>query len=856
MRKQIYLNLLALLAVAVGGALPATATVYNASKVHMNTGTGSGSDYIYNLLGENSSGYQIWGWIKSTSDYGYTYWKIDNGKDISYSLKSFSKSTIYSISTDFNSLRWRQIGSDKNECYLVKVNSQTSADFAYYSIGASIDSRFYVTASINANVATATFDGSKYSQSVTYSISGPTSTLFKNVVVQASYDGGSNWTTVGTYTAQSNTITPTAPWDKTTVRYKFTAYPQDNYKSVVSGGSWTYTTGDYALTPTGISCSIDQIPTADELKSSYNAATATFNPSITWSSSDNMTKAFKEADIYYSTDKGSSWIQAGSFTAANGTGTVSVAPGYTSYMFKLIEKPVDELSAISGFSPSYIAAEATAVSYDPAIKEVALSSDVTNGYDASNKTFSHDVKFAINSDLQMTMKSGEKATIDYSTDGGKSWSDATSVSFNDLSGDITMTVPVAESYMYRLSVKSYVDGMTTIYNTPSEQYTVSDFYTEDGIGKYDKDAYQPAQQDEDGKYIIDNTGKLVNTIKKANSGEIASDATIEITKDISVSDDDLITPTIESKSFAGTINGNGHTITGIRKEDASVFGGNVTVNDLSVKGTLTITHQLPAEVAIQTPEFTAKANGTNKFDYSLETFKFEDLADAISMPIDQSSVEVKAIDYTRPSNYVKPYMSVCMPFDFTAAELPGSGSKVYKFNQFIQKGNVGYLQFIDATGTIPAGTPVIVKTDASSVDTDWAFKLITDDYAKLTLTPKESTEASALFGSFETKVIGEGFYKLNDDGTNLTKTLATSHTYPFRAYLGLASAESVTAFAISFDDDPSGIDTVETDSADNAPVDVYDLAGNLVARQILISEASNTLSTGIYVAGGKLIIVK
>ena len=616
-----------------------------------------------------------------------------------------------------------------------------------------------------------------------------------------------------------------------------------------------HTTGDYALNPTGLSCSIDKVPTAYELKSSYNAETASFNPEITWSSSDNMTKAFKSAGLYYSYDKGNSWILAKTVTSASGTESISVAPGYTSYMFRIAETPVDALSNIEAFKPS-ATAQGPELSYSPAIESVTLSGKVTDGYNATDKTFSHTIKAIINSDLQITMKATVKAYINYSTDGSQTWSENIPVSFNELTGEVSITVPVKESYTYRFSANSYVESIATALTSTSEVYAVSDFYDEDGIGKYDKTAYQPAQTNADGKYIIENTGNLINTIGKANADELKSDAVIEIANDISVPDETLIIPTIQSQSFAGTVNGNGHTISGVLKADASVFGGNVTANDLTVKGNLKITHEINTGEVIQTPEFTACANGTTKFDYSLETFTFEDLANAISMPIDQSSVKVKKIDYVRSAQYVKPYMSVCLPFDLNASVLPGSESKIYKFNKFLIKDNIGYVDFVKVRGTVPAGTPFIIKTDESSTDSDWSLQLITEGYAKLNLSPIEPTEASALAGAFETKVIGEGYYKLNDEGTKLTKTTATSHIYPFRAYLGLANAESVTTFALSFEAEPSGVEAIDADGlSDNSPVDVYDLAGNLVARQIIISEASNVLSNGIYVAGSKLILI-
>ena len=473
MRKNFYLNFLVLLVMVIGGILPISA-VYNAKSVIVNTGQGSGSDFAYTLLGINDNGNQIWGWIKNTDKYAYTYWKIDGGKKLSYS-GSFTKYDRYAIDDDYTSAHIRTIGSDKNESYFLKVNSQSSADIIYCDIGgdiSSIASDFYVYAKAYLMPQSITFDGTKYTLNVIYNIAGPTEALFKNAVAEVSFDGGNTWTKVDTYDSMAGLITTTAIWDKIKVKFRVTAYPQDNYKSIVKEGRWVFSTADIDL-PQGISCSIDKTPTADEMKSSYNAEKGTFNPEITWNSSENMTNAFQSADLYYSHDKGKNWTLAKTVTSASGTASISVAPGYTSYMFRIAETPVYALSDIDAFKPS-ATAQGPEISYTPAIESVTLSGNVTDGYNATDKTYTHTVKVAINSDLQITMKDTDKPYINYSTDEGKTWSENIPVSFSEFTGEATVTVPVAESYIYRFSANSYVDDSATAVTAQSEVYTASE----------------------------------------------------------------------------------------------------------------------------------------------------------------------------------------------------------------------------------------------------------------------------------------------------------------------------------------------------------------------------------------------
>lgn len=472
MRKKNYFNFLASLAMIAGGMLPASASVYDAKSVIINTGAGSGENFNYTYLGDSRLGYQIWGWIKNTEKGVYTYWKIDNGPKLSQSGK-FSRGYNYHIDNDYTSAYFRDISEAKNESYFLKVNSQTSANVIYCNIGADISSEasdFYVKGLGEAFLQPYTYEGSYYKLRIAYNISGPSDALFKDGKIEVSYDEGSTWSPVGNYTEMSSSFEAIVPWDKTKVRYRLTSYPQDCYRSVVEGGCWTYTTDDWPLEPTGISCGIDKAPTADELKSSYNAEIGTFIPEITWSTSENMTQAFKSVGIYYSCDNGNNWTLAKTVLTATGTESISVEPGHTSYMFRIVETPCDALADIDAFKPSNTA-PGIEVSYSPAIDSITLAGKVTDGYNEKDDTYTHTVKVAVNPDLHMTMKDTDKGYINYSTDGGETWSDNIPVELDSLTAEATITVPAKDSYMYRFSANSYVDGTATAVTATSKVYT-------------------------------------------------------------------------------------------------------------------------------------------------------------------------------------------------------------------------------------------------------------------------------------------------------------------------------------------------------------------------------------------------
>ena len=53
-----------------------------------------------------------------------------------------------------------------------------------------------------------------------------------------------------------------------------------------------------------------------------------------------------------------------------------------------------------------------------------------------------------------------------------------------------------------------------------------------------------------------------------------------------------------------------------------------------------------------------------------------------------------------------------------------------------------------------------------------------------------------------------------------------------------------------------GTTGINSPSTGNALVDVYDLKGNVVKRQVSVGEAMNSLSRGIYVIGGEKVTIQ
>ena len=442
----------------------------------MNTGQGDGTNVNCSLLGENKNGNQIWGAVKGTTDYAYTYWLIDGNK-VADGTTSYSKSKSYSLS----SWHWywigvlRQVGESATDCYFAKINGGESMNFFYCSPSdtPSCASDYYVVANISASVGAATYDGTQYIQPITYSVNGIQSALFKSIQVDASYDNGTTWReNVATSTVQSGTISVSTPWDKTSVMYRIKAYPNDSFRPVVQNGYWiSGNTTSTTLVPSGLSCSIST-PTEEQMKESLDFATKTFNPSLFWDSSEYMRKAFSSAEIQYSVDNGANWITVKTTNSYSSQDDVAIPVGYTRYRFKISETPLAELSKIVAFYPT-ATSDVLEMNYSPQLYNISLEGNFDDKVDAESNSFMPIVKYSMNADLGAMADANAK--IYYSTDTDPEWTEIEGgITLTGIEGSAQVAVPLgANEYKLKLSVPATVDGKTTSYSIESPAYSVT-----------------------------------------------------------------------------------------------------------------------------------------------------------------------------------------------------------------------------------------------------------------------------------------------------------------------------------------------------------------------------------------------
>jgi len=256
---------------------------------------------------------------------------------------------------------------------------------------------------------------------------------------------------------------------------------------------------------------------------------------------------------------------------------------------------------------------------------------------------------------------------------------------------------------------------------------------------------------------------------------------------------------------------------------------------------------LDSSTAVNSTETTASVlptatnvlvKGTNNA-YTAANFTLTDKSDFYT-PCDFTA---SSLTYTRSNT--AGYNSVCLPFSFTASQL-GTDCTIETING-VNSGDAGtiYISLSKPTNqTAAAGEPVIVYCPETV--TEWNISGTNANVAASSTAT--SVNGVTLNGSYVSKTIGEGHYKLNAAGDAFGKTTAAGQVTAFRTWISLAGTSS-NAPAKLFITHEGGVSTNLTDAAhtsSNTDGAWYDLSGRRVLHP----------THGIYLHGGKKYIFK
>lgn len=195
-------------------------------------------------------------------------------------------------------------------------------------------------------------------------------------------------------------------------------------------------------------------------------------------------------------------------------------------------------------------------------------------------------------------------------------------------------------------------------------------------------------------------------------------------------------------------------------------------------------------------------------------YNIDDLADNYSVPTTTFS---GLISYSRSKT--AGWNTVCLPFDVKESDFP-AGTEIYQMSSDTE--DAIYLSRIEEGTKILAGTPCFIWSPEDAKE--WNLSINGEITANI---PAGITTLNhwSLQGSFETRVLGTGYYKLNSKGDAFVMTTSSSHTFPFRCYIAPTPNNSSAPARLGMGIDEEATITLVPDDRAPQQVKLYDLMG-------------------------------
>ncbi|MCI7119669.1 MAG: hypothetical protein MR933_07790 [Prevotella sp.] len=191
----------------------------------------------------------------------------------------------------------------------------------------------------------------------------------------------------------------------------------------------------------------------------------------------------------------------------------------------------------------------------------------------------------------------------------------------------------------------------------------------------------------------------------------------------------------------------------------------------------------------------------------------------------------------------------CVPFDLTSEQIVatfGEGTEVRKYVG--ANGNV--LTFAKATD-IEAGTPYLIKP--ATADNKYIFKGVNITTTEPAKVGNGDIKFCGVYNLTNVNDLAETGSHVSGIVDNMVKRAQTGTSIKgFRAYFSVPnniSESTEAALRVAIDGETTGIDAIEGFET-NTPTRVYNLSGQYVGT------STANLKPGVYVSGGKKVIVK
>ena len=211
------------------------------------------------------------------------------------------------------------------------------------------------------------------------------------------------------------------------------------------------------------------------------------------------------------------------------------------------------------------------------------------------------------------------------------------------------------------------------------------------------------------------------------------------------------------------------------------------------------------------------------------------------------------------------YNTLCLPMSVSAEQLKEQlpGIKLERLGAIRQEGSTLCLYFVDCTNEgVEAGMPYLVFSPQKKylrVNNNGARRVAAD---ATTIRMADGNGNQIAFGSSWTTRLKEGLYGIPAQQNRevlesvLIRTTADQAFRPTRCSFNWESqSTNASRLEIRHVSTLNDVTALKSLNTADALVDVYDLKGNVLLKQVKLSDAKSSLPAGIYVIGGEKVTI-
>ncbi|MBP3251788.1 MAG: hypothetical protein J6M25_03955 [Prevotella sp.] len=210
------------------------------------------------------------------------------------------------------------------------------------------------------------------------------------------------------------------------------------------------------------------------------------------------------------------------------------------------------------------------------------------------------------------------------------------------------------------------------------------------------------------------------------------------------------------------------------------------------------------------------------------------------------------------------YNTLCLPMSMTAEQLQAADVQIERFAAIAQEGSTLYLYFVKCTNEgLQAGVPYLAYSSKSQMlrARNTEVMAVSNDLTTIKLSDDQGNMVS--FGSSWEAMTKVGRYGIPAQQETtplqsiLVRTNADKEFLPTRCgFTWEQQSPSATELKIKHVESMSEVSAIQGRLAAKELVDVYDLKGNVIMKQVPAANAASMLTRGIYVINGEKVTVK